>query len=141
MVQVSKHLSPRKLWKHYFDITISRLHLQEALNRYWSSGQVMTINGVKSSTPSPTSKISFEGKATVFMKYSFKISLAGNNSDTGPPHSLIQTDYLSLSEITFEWGDSYDDKDWDRLRKILAPTLMVRLTDLIEVLPSTKLEY
>ena len=34
-------------------------------------------------------------------------------------------EYLSLSEITFEWGDSYDDKDWSRLRAILAPTLMV----------------
>lgn len=37
-------------------------------------------------------------------------------------------EWLSLSEITFEWGDSYDDKDWDRLRKILAPTLMVSHT-------------
>lgn len=36
-------------------------------------------------------------------------------------------DYLSLSEITFEWGDSYDDKDWMRLRAILAPTLMVSM--------------
>lgn len=131
-MQLSKHLSPRKLWKHYFDITFSRLHLQEALNRYWSSGQVMTINGTKSTTPSPTSKISFEGKVTVFMKYSFGISPAGNIPAAGLPHSLIPIDYLSLSEITFEWGDSYDDKDWDRLRKILAPTLMVRLTGFIE---------
>ncbi|GES64664.1 scytalone dehydratase [Aspergillus terreus] len=30
-----------------------------------------------------------------------------------------------LKEITFEWADSYDAKDWDRLRKILAPTLRV----------------
>ena len=37
------------------------------------------------------------------------------------------SEYLSLSEITFEWGDSYDDKDWARLRAILAPTLMVGL--------------
>ncbi|MCJ1463673.1 hypothetical protein MMC07_002281 [Pseudocyphellaria aurata] len=96
MAQTSKHSPPRKLWKHYFDITISRLHLQDALNRYWSSAQIMTINGTKTKTPTPapTAKISFD-------------------------------DYLSLSEITFEWGDSYDDKDWDRLRKILAPTLMI----------------
>ena len=40
--------------------------------------------------------------------------------------TIANTDYLSLSEITFEWGDSYDDKDWMRLRAILAPTLMVR---------------
>ncbi|KAI4201745.1 MAG: hypothetical protein LQ346_002107 [Caloplaca aetnensis] len=38
-------------------------------------------------------------------------------------------DYLSLSEITFEWGDSYDAKDWRRLRAILAPTLMVDYTE------------
>ncbi|KAL8766421.1 MAG: hypothetical protein Q9209_006797 [Squamulea sp. 1 TL-2023] len=38
-------------------------------------------------------------------------------------------DYLSLSEITFEWGDSYDAKDWQRLRAILAPTLLVDYTD------------
>jgi len=24
------------------------------------------------------------------------------------------SEYLSLSEITFEWGDSYDSKDWKR---------------------------
>ncbi len=40
------------------------------------------------------------------------------------------SDYLTLSEITFEWGDSYDDKDWVRLRAILAPTLMVKDTSL-----------
>ncbi|KAL8909512.1 MAG: hypothetical protein Q9207_000192 [Kuettlingeria erythrocarpa] len=38
-------------------------------------------------------------------------------------------DYLSLSEITFEWGDSYDAKDWRRLRAILAPTLMIDYTE------------
>ena len=42
------------------------------------------------------------------------------------PHlTFWDSDYLTLSEITFEWGDSYDDKDWMRLRAILAPTLMV----------------
>ena len=38
---------------------------------------------------------------------------------------LFELDYLTLSEITFEWGDSYDDKDWMRLQAILAPTLVV----------------
>ncbi len=38
---------------------------------------------------------------------------------------LWKSDYLTLSEITFEWGDSYDCKDWMRLGAILAPTLMV----------------
>ncbi|KAF2666908.1 Scytalone dehydratase [Microthyrium microscopicum] len=30
-----------------------------------------------------------------------------------------------LSDITFEWAESLDTKDWDRLRAILAPTLFV----------------
>ena len=40
---------------------------------------------------------------------------------------VVTLDYLSLSEIAFEWSDSYDDKDWKRLRAILAPTLLVRI--------------
>ena len=36
------------------------------------------------------------------------------------------SEFLALSEITFEWSDSYDNKDWARLRTILAPSLMVR---------------
>lgn len=43
----------------------------------------------------------------------------------GSPPRISFDDYLSLSEITFEWGDSYDAKDWRRLGAILAPTLMV----------------
>ena len=35
------------------------------------------------------------------------------------------SEYLILSELTFEWSESYDDKDWARLQAILAPTLMV----------------
>lgn len=47
-------------------------------------------------------------------------------SPTANPGSRITfEDYLALSEITFEWSDSYDDKDWMRLRAILAPTLLV----------------
>lgn len=54
------------------------------------------------------------------------------------PHLMFwDSDYLTLSEITFEWGDSYDDKDWVRLRAILAPTLMVKDTPL----PSSKTGY
>ena len=46
---------------------------------------------------------------------------------TSPCSKLLTAslEYLALSEITFEWGDSYDDKDWQRLSAILAPTLMV----------------
>ncbi|KAG6362433.1 hypothetical protein INS49_010663 [Diaporthe citri] len=34
-----------------------------------------------------------------------------------------------LKELTFEWGDGYDEKNWDRLRKILAPELLVDYTE------------
>ncbi|TQB71011.1 hypothetical protein MPDQ_007932 [Monascus purpureus] len=34
-------------------------------------------------------------------------------------------DYLALQGIVFEWADSYDNKDWERLRKVLAPALRV----------------
>ena len=27
----------------------------------------------------------------------------------------------------YEWADSYDSKDWERLRTCIAPTLRVRL--------------
>lgn len=35
-------------------------------------------------------------------------------------------DYLGLTTCLVEWADSYDSKDWDRLRKCIAPTLRVR---------------
>ncbi|RKU44144.1 Scytalone dehydratase [Coniochaeta pulveracea] len=34
-------------------------------------------------------------------------------------------DFLGLTEAAFEWADSYDSKDWDRLRKCIAPTIRV----------------
>ncbi|KAK4177283.1 Scytalone dehydratase [Triangularia setosa] len=34
-------------------------------------------------------------------------------------------DYLGVTEAAFEWADSYDSKDWDRLRKCIAPTLRI----------------
>jgi hypothetical protein len=36
-------------------------------------------------------------------------------------------EYLGVTEAAFEWADSYDSKDWDRLRKCIAPTLRVSL--------------
>ncbi|KAK5057511.1 centractin- actin- protein of the dynactin complex [Exophiala bonariae] len=36
---------------------------------------------------------------------------------------------LQLNEISFEWGDSYDAKDWGRLRAIIAPTLVIDYTE------------
>jgi scytalone dehydratase len=35
-------------------------------------------------------------------------------------------EYLGVTEAAFEWADSYDSKDWDRLKKCIAPTLRVR---------------
>lgn len=34
-------------------------------------------------------------------------------------------DYIAICQLAFEWADSYDKKDWNRLRNILAPNLMV----------------
>lgn len=33
----------------------------------------------------------------------------------------METDYLEIRNLAFEWAESYDTKDWDRLRKCLAP--------------------
>ncbi|UKZ94641.1 uncharacterized protein TrAFT101_009496 [Trichoderma asperellum] len=32
-------------------------------------------------------------------------------------------DYLAIRNIAFEWAESYDTKDWDRLQKCLAPSV------------------
>lgn len=53
--------------------------------------------------------------------------------DLFPDLMLWESDYLTLSEITFEWGDSYDCKDWMRLGAILAPTLMVSFGNLLRL--------
>ncbi len=37
---------------------------------------------------------------------------------------------LGLMEACFEWADSYDSKDWVRLRKCIAPTLRVSPTSI-----------
>ncbi|KAH6651927.1 Scytalone dehydratase [Truncatella angustata] len=34
-------------------------------------------------------------------------------------------DYLGLQKCLVEWADSYDSKNWDRLRKCIAPTLRI----------------
>ncbi|KAI4595360.1 hypothetical protein LQW54_000522 [Pestalotiopsis sp. IQ-011] len=34
-------------------------------------------------------------------------------------------DYLGLQQCLVEWADSYDSKNWDRLRKCIAPTLRI----------------
>jgi Scytalone dehydratase len=44
------------------------------------------------------------------------------------PNNITFDDYLGLNHALFEWADSYDAKDWDRLRKCIAPTLRVRPT-------------
>lgn len=46
-------------------------------------------------------------------------------------------DYLGLTTCLVEWADSYDTKNWDRLRKCIAPTLRVRTNTslLIQIFP------
>lgn len=34
-----------------------------------------------------------------------------------------QLDYLEIRNAAFEWSESYDLKDWERLQKILAPSV------------------
>ncbi|KAK4947052.1 Scytalone dehydratase [Elasticomyces elasticus] len=38
---------------------------------------------------------------------------------------ISHEDLLGLMSAVFEWADSYDSKDWDRLRKCIAPTMIV----------------
>ncbi|KAH9899122.1 scytalone dehydratase [Xylariomycetidae sp. FL2044] len=39
--------------------------------------------------------------------------------------TLSFEDFLGLEACVVEWADSYDSKDWDRLRKCIAPTLRI----------------
>ncbi|BDD61104.1 hypothetical protein MAP00_006176 [Monascus purpureus] len=39
--------------------------------------------------------------------------------------SIQFQDYIAICQLAFEWADSYDKKDWNRLRNILASNLMV----------------
>ena len=51
-------------------------------------------------------KVSFDGMHTLFLReYRKRVHWLRN---------MIYLDYLSLSEITFEWCESYDSKDWQR---------------------------
>jgi scytalone dehydratase len=36
---------------------------------------------------------------------------------------IIDLDYLAICNVAFEWAESYDTKDWDRLRQSLAPSI------------------
>lgn len=42
-----------------------------------------------------------------------------------PATDISFEDYLGLLSAAYEWADSYDSKDWDRLRRCIAPTLRV----------------
>ncbi|GAD99565.1 conidial pigment biosynthesis scytalone dehydratase Arp1 [Paecilomyces variotii No. 5] len=43
-------------------------------------------------------------------------------------YQIKYEDYIAITAIVFEWADSYDNKDWDRLREVLAPTMMIDYT-------------
>ncbi|ROW12479.1 hypothetical protein VMCG_00844 [Cytospora schulzeri] len=40
-------------------------------------------------------------------------------------NEITFSDYLGLNAALFEWADSYDSKDWERLSKCIAPTLRI----------------
>ncbi|TQN67802.1 Scytalone dehydratase [Colletotrichum shisoi] len=42
-----------------------------------------------------------------------------------PAGNISFEDFLGISTAVFEWADSYDSKDWDRLRKCIAPELRI----------------
>lgn len=42
-------------------------------------------------------------------------------------NALTCKDVLGCQEALYEWAESYDSKDWDRLAKCIAPTLRVSL--------------
>lgn len=46
---------------------------------------------------------------------------------------------MGCQAALFEWADSYDAKDWDRLRECVAPKLMVSLLRLEYTIPVTVL--
>jgi len=39
---------------------------------------------------------------------------------------IAELDMLGCMAACFEWADSYDSKDWERLKNCIAPTLRVR---------------
>src|SRR3954462_3856812 len=54
-----------------------------------------------------------------------RVSLKGTNLRV---RNLLTTpDFLGLNTCLYEWADSYDSKDWERLSKCIAPTLRVCL--------------
>ncbi|KAK5017709.1 Scytalone dehydratase [Cryomyces antarcticus] len=44
---------------------------------------------------------------------------------------ISHEDLIGLQAAVYEWADSYDSKDWDRLRKCIAPTLKVDYTSFL----------
>ncbi|KAH7355763.1 Scytalone dehydratase [Pyrenochaeta sp. MPI-SDFR-AT-0127] len=46
-------------------------------------------------------------------------------------------EYLALSRITFEWADSYDSKQFDRLAAILGPSVTLDYSDAFGQKPIT----
>ncbi|KAM4057314.1 scytalone dehydratase [Hirsutella rhossiliensis] len=52
------------------------------------------------------------------------------SSRGGSLEPLTFQEYLELSNLAFNWGDSYDAKDWARLKSIIAPTLFVDYTQI-----------
>lgn len=41
------------------------------------------------------------------------------------PAEISFSDYLGLNAALYEWTESYDSKDWDRLRACIAPTMRI----------------
>ncbi|KAH7336418.1 putative scytalone dehydratase [Rhexocercosporidium sp. MPI-PUGE-AT-0058] len=63
--------------------------------------------------------------------FSFAIDEPKNNFGLWQSKKRISLDdFLDLEALVFNWADSYDAKDWNRLESILAPSLFVDYTDI-----------
>ncbi|KAL1995039.1 hypothetical protein VTN49DRAFT_1226 [Thermomyces lanuginosus] len=47
-----------------------------------------------------------------------------------PTTDIDFKDYLEVSRLSFEWAESYDTKDWDRLRRILTSTVTIDYSEI-----------
>ena len=61
-------------------------------------------------------------------QYEGQLGLRVLDQDQGT--DVERLDVLGCQAALFDWAESYDSKDWDRLSKCIAPTLRVGLFSL-----------
>lgn len=101
------------------ETTFVRLRLIVAL----IMGSVKEASQVAEVDDSKNLTISFEGRP---YSHPLPLSLPLEEQVYKLGLGTYLADYLGLNAALYEWAESYDSKDWDRLRKCIAPTLRVR---------------